>query len=130
MNKVTLIGRLSKDPEMRYTESGKAICSFSLAVNRKWGRDNDGPTADFIPCVAWEKLAEIIGHNLAKGSQVAIEGRIQIRSYDAKDGSKRYATEVVVQEVEFIGPKPANAPSAPGAIPGKAVSDDDMQIPF
>ena len=130
MNKVTLIGRLSKDPEMRYTESGKAICSFSLAVNRKWGRDNDGPTADFIPCVAWEKLAEITGHNLTKGSQVALEGRIQVRSYDAKDGSKRYVTEVIAQEVEFIGPKPANAPSAPSAIPGKAVSDDDMQIPF
>lgn len=124
MNKVILIARLAKDPEMRYTESGKAICSFSLAVNRKWGRDNDGPTADFIPCVVWDKLAEIAGNNLIKGSQVAIEGRIQVRSYDAKDGSKRYVTEVVINELEFIGPKPEKN----SGISGRPAPADD--IPF
>lgn len=119
---------MAKDPEMRYTESGKAIASFNLAVNRKFGKDAQGPTADFIPIVAWDKLAEIAGNNLVKGSQVVIEGRMQIRSYEGKDGSKRYVTEVVANEIEFMGSKPANAPSAPGAIPGKPV-DDDM-IPF
>lgn len=123
MNKVTLTGRLARDPEMRYTTTGKAICTFTLAVNRR--KDKDGKqTADFIPCQAWEPLAEIIGNNTVKGSPILVEGRMQVRSYDAQDGSKRYVTEVVVNEMEFMGNKPANAgnnaQNNPGGFGGQA----------
>ena len=96
MNKVILAGRLTRDPEVRYTQSGKAVASFTLAVDRRFGRRNaeanGQPTADFIPIVVWERLAEVCGNNLIKGSQVLVEGRMQVRSYDAQDGSKRYVT--------------------------------------
>ena len=92
MNKVILAGRLTKDPEVRYTQTGVAVASFTLAVNRRFSKEK---VADFIPIVVWDKIAEIVGNNLVKGSQVLIEGRIQIRSYDAQDGSKRYVTEVI-----------------------------------
>ena len=107
MNKVILAGQLAKDPEIRYTQSGKAVGMFTLAVARRFGRNenNNQPTADFIPIVVWEKLAEICGNNLVKGSQIALEGRMQVRSYEAQDGSKRYVTEVVANEVEFMGSK-------------------------
>ena len=106
MNKVILVGRLTKDPEVRYTQSNIAVCTFTLAVDRRYAkRDaNDGrPTADFIPIVCWRKLAETCGNNLAKGRQVCVEGAMQVRSYDAQDGSKRYITEVVADVVEFLG---------------------------
>ena len=148
MNKVILAGRLARDPELRYTTSGKAVASFSLAVNRRFGRNagDQQQTADFIPIIAWEKLAEICGNNLIKGSQVLVEGRMQVRSYEAQDGSKRYVTEVVANEIEFMGskqqrdpnangggfaPSPAAAPAeaAPmGGFGGSPVPDDD--IPF
>ena len=110
MNKVILIGRLARDPEIRYTQSGKAVASFVLAVNRQFGRAENGnqPQADFIPIIAWEKLAEICGNNIRKGSQISVEGRMQVRSYDAQDGTKRYATEVVAKEIEFLGKKSDN----------------------
>ena len=141
MNKVILAGRLARDPEMRYTTSGKAVASFSLAVNRRFNRNagDQQQTADFIPIVAWEKLAEICGNNLIKGSQILVEGRMQIRSYEAQDGSKRYVTEVVANEIEFMGSKqqrenttggsfaPAD-PAPAGGFGGSPVSDDD--IPF
>ena len=101
MNKWFGIGRLAQDPEVRYTQSGKAVASFNLAVNRYGQKDS----ADFIPIVAWEKLAEVIGNNLKKGSQVLVEGRMQVRSYETQDGQKRRATEVIVQTVEFLGSK-------------------------
>ena len=101
MNKVILVGRLAQEPEVRYTQSGKAVASFNLAVNRYGQKDS----ADFIPIVAWEKLAEVIGNNLKKGSQVLVEGRMQVRSYETQDGQKRRATEVIVQTVEFLGSK-------------------------
>ena len=129
MNKVVISGRLAKDPEMRYTTSGKAIASFNLAVNRRRSA-NDQQTADFIPIVAWEKLAEICGNNLIKGSQILVEGRMQVRSYEGQDGTKRYVTEVVANEIEFMGPKPNRLPdeSSDGGFGGKTVNDDD--IPF
>lgn len=108
MNKVILTGRLTRDPEVRYTQSGIAVCTFTLAVDRRYAkRDaNDGrPTADFIPIVCWRKLAEICGNNLAKGRQVCVEGAMQVRTYDAQDGSKRYMTEVIADVVEFLGSK-------------------------
>ena len=101
MNKVILVGRLAQDPEVRYTQSGKAVASFTLAVNRFGGGQGQN-NADFIPVVAWEKLAETCGNNLTKGQRVLVEGRLQIRSYEANDGQKRRIAEVVAQQVEFL----------------------------
>ena len=101
MNEVILVGRLAKDPEVRYTQNGKAVASFNLAVNRIV-RKGQHQEADFIPIVAWEKLAEICGNNLTKGQRVLIEGRLQIRSYEANDGQKRRVAEVIAQNMEFL----------------------------
>ena len=110
MNKVLLSGNLARDPEVRYTQSGKAVASFPLAVNRRFGRNNDQqPSADFISIVAWEKTAEFCGNYLTKGSRILVEGRLQARSYDAQDGSKRYVTEVVANDIEFAGSRPQGA---------------------
>ena len=139
MNKVILHGRLARDPELKYTTSGKAVVSFTIAVNRRHSSNNNnqGPTADFIPCIAWEKLADIVANNLIKGSEVLVEGRMQVRNYNAQDGSKRYVTEVILTEVEFCGSKPNNGGGAPaggnsqndlGSFGGTPVPDDD--IPF
>lgn len=106
MNKVILAGRLVRDPELRYTQTGKAVASFTLAVNRRFSHNNEQQTADFIPIIVWDKLAEVCSKHLFKGSQVLIEGRMQVRNYEAQDGSKRYVTEVIAQELEFMGTKP------------------------
>ncbi|MDR7868964.1 MAG: single-stranded DNA-binding protein [Sporomusaceae bacterium] len=100
MNKVILVGRLAQDPEVRYTQSGKAVASFTIAVNRFSGGGQK--EADFIPIVAWEKLAETCGNNLTKGQRVLVEGRLQIRSYETNDGQKRRVAEVVAQNIEFL----------------------------
>ena len=109
MNKVILVGRLAQDPEVRYTQGGKAVASFNLAVNRFGGGSAQKESADFIPIVAWEKLAEICGNNLTTGSQILVEGRLQIRSYETQDGQKRRVSEVVAQSIEFLGSKRAAA---------------------
>ena len=103
MNKVILVGRLTKDPEMRTTASGVNSTTFTLAVNRNFTNQNGEREADFLNCVAWRKLAETISKFCTKGSQVAVEGRIQTRSYDAQDGSKRYVTEIMVDNIDFLG---------------------------
>ena len=108
MNKVVLIGRLTKDPELRFTPgTGTAVTTLTLAVDR-YNTKTGQKEADFIPIVIWGKQAESTANHLVKGSQVAISGRIQTRSYDAKDGSKRYVTEVVADVtggVQFVGGK-------------------------
>ena len=104
MNKVFLIGNLSKDPELRTTNSGKSVCTFSIAVNRR--KDKDGnSTADFFSIVAWRQLAELCGKYLAKGRKVSVVGELQNRSYEANDGTKRHVTEIVANEIEFLTPK-------------------------
>ncbi len=105
MNKVFLIGRLTRDPELRYTGSNTAVASFSLAVNRNFTNQAGEREADFINIVVWRKQAENVKNYLTQGSQVAIDGRIQTRSYDDKEGQKRYVTEVVADNVEFLGTK-------------------------
>ena len=128
MNKVVLIGRLVRDPDVRYTQSGKAVTSFTLAADRRVRKDADAQqTADFIPIVAWDKLAEVCGNYLTKGRRTAVEGRIQVRSYEAKDGSKRYVTEIIAESVEFLGDKGAGNSDAQG-YGGTPVSDE--MIPF
>ena len=132
MNKVILAGRLVRDPELRYTQTGKAVVSFSLAVNRRFNH-NQEQTADFIPIVVWDKLAEVCSKHLFKGSQVLIKGRIQIRSYDAQDGSKRYVTEVIAQELEFMGSKPTALESKPLSPQAQNFGQEfhpDEEIPF
>lgn len=103
MNKVFLIGRLTRDPELRYTGSNVAVASFSLAVNRNYTSQSGEREADFINIVVWRKQAENVKNYLTQGSQVAIDGRIQTRSYDGEDGKRRYVTEVVADNVEFLG---------------------------
>lgn len=102
MNRIVLIGRLTKDPELRYTQSGTAVCNFTLAVNRAYVRDGE-QEADFVPCQVWGKSAENCAKYLAKGRQAAVDGRLQIRSYEDKEGTRRWVTEVVAERVEFLG---------------------------
>ena len=108
INRVVLVGRLTKDPELRYTQSNVGVTTFTLAVNRNYvGKDEI--KADFIPCVAWNrgkyKLAENCGKYLNKGSLVGLEGSIQTRNYEASDGTKRYITEIICDSVKFLDPK-------------------------
>lgn len=98
LNRVILIGRLTRDPELRYTPNGTAVASFTIAVNRKFNRNE----ADFIPVVVWNKLAEHCANYLGKGRLVALEGRIQVRSYDTQEGQKRWVTEVIGDDVKFL----------------------------
>jgi single-strand DNA-binding protein len=99
INSVILIGRLAKDPELRFTASGKAVCQFSIAVNRPFSKTNE---ADFFNIVVWGKVAESCANYLAKGRLVGIEGRLQTRSYENQAGEKKYVTEVVANQVEFL----------------------------
>ena len=105
MNAITLLGRLTKNPEARYTSTGKAVTLFTLAVNRPYTNADGQREADFINCQAWGKTAEVVGNHVSKGDRLLVEGRLQIRSYTDKEGVKRYATEVVVNRVEFIEQK-------------------------
>lgn len=102
MNRITLIGRLVRDPELKYTPAGIAVTRFTLAVDRDYVGQDGKREADFIDCVVWRKLAEVVANNLRKGRLTAVEGRLQIRSYEAKDGSKRKAAEVVADYVQFL----------------------------
>ncbi len=116
MNQVTLIGRLTKDPELKYTQSGKAFCKFNIAVTREFNRDE----ADFIGCVAWDKRAETIAEYLRKGKRIAIQGRLSVRSYD-QNGETRWITEVIVDKFDFID---SNSQST-----GQSYSKQDSAIP-
>ena len=102
MNKVILMGRLTRDPEMRQTPQGVSVASFSIAVNRRFAKEGQ-QQADFINCVAWRQQAEFICKYFQKGSMIAVTGSIQTRSWDGQDGKKQYATDVVVDEVYFTG---------------------------
>lgn len=102
MNKIILVGRLTKDPELRYTQSGTAAASFTLAVNRRFTNQNGEREADFINCVAWQKAAEFVANYFKKGQQMALEGRLQVRSYEGNDGQRRWVTEVVAEQIEFV----------------------------
>ena len=109
MNKVILMGRLTRDPEVRYTTTNNTlVASFSLAVNRRFTREGDAQTADFINITAWSKTGEFVSKYFKKGQQVAVVGRIQTRSWDDAQGQKRYATDVVAEEVYFADSKKSN----------------------
>lgn len=102
MNKVILIGNLTKAPELRTTSAGVSVCNFTVAVNRRVANAQGVREADFIPVVAWRQLAELCARYLDKGRKCAVVGQIQTRTYEAQDGTKRYVTEVLADEVEFV----------------------------
>ncbi len=112
MNKVFLIGRLVRDPELRYTSSNIAVATFSLAVNRPFADQSGERGTDFINIVVWRKQAENVKNYLNQGSQVAIDGRIQTRSYDDQNGNKRYVTEVIADNVQFLDSRSASSNSS------------------
>ncbi|MDF2635409.1 MAG: single-strand binding protein [Pelosinus sp.] len=136
MNKVIIVGRLTRDPDIRYTQTGKAVASFSVAVDSGYG---DKKRADFIPVIVWDKLAEVCGNNLTKGRRVLVEGRLQIRDYE-KDGQKRRAADVVAQNIEFLDTKQTvsggSTTASPAKTPGYDVSSfgtevfPEEEIPF
>lgn len=136
MNHVSLIGRLTRDPEMRYTTNGTPVTSFTLAVNRPFTNQEGERTADFINIVTWQKLAELCGTHLRKGRLTAVEGRLQTRSYDNQEGRRVYVTEVVAERVHFLdkaegAPKNDRDPFAdPFAGPGTPTHISDEDLPF
>ena len=138
MNKVILMGRLTRDPEVRYTqgENATAVARYSLAVDRRFRREGE-PTADFINCVAFGRSAEFAERYLRQGTKIAVTGRIQTGSYTNKDGAKVYTTDVVVEEQEFAESKGAGNTAAPGnnyqaspaPSPSANIGDGFMNIP-
>ena len=135
MNAVVMIGRLVADPELRYTGSGKAVATMNIAVDRAFKGPDGQKQTDFFAVVAWGKIAENCANYLSKGRLVGIRGSIQNRSYDAQDGSKRYVTEIVADEVQFLEKAQSAAPEAaafsaktPGDAGYTEFKDDD--VPF
>ena len=136
MNKVVLMGRLVRDPEVRYSQSdvGTAVARYTLAVDRRFKRQGDEQTADFINCVSFGKTAEFVEKYLKQGTKIAGCGRIQTGSYTNKDGQKVYTTDIVMEEVEFAESKNASAGqtnynTAPVPQPSQAINDGFMNIP-
>ena len=123
MNKVFLLGNLGKDPEIRTTQSGKMVTSFSLGVQEGFG---DRKTTSWHNIVCWEKLAESAGNYLDKGSKVLVEGKIISRSYEGKDGQKRYVTEIVASHLEFLSKKAVQPPAADASQFGKDIPEDEL----
>ena len=106
MNKAILIGRLTRDPELRYTTSNRAVCQFDLAINRPFiNQETNQKEADFLRIILWDKQAENTAKYIHKGSQVAVEGRIQTRNYDNSEGKKVYVTEIVANNIQFLDSK-------------------------
>lgn len=137
MNRIILLGRLTKDPEVRYTQSGKVVCQFTIAVDRPFTGQDGKKEADFIPVILFGKQAETAGNSLGKGHRVLVEGRLQIRSYDGKDGQKRWVSEVIADRFEYIERKadiqqPPAQQAAQQAAPaqGGFASDMGTQLPF
>ena len=134
MNRWTGLGRLTKDIELRYSQSNKAFCSFSLAVARRFKQDNQ-PDCDFISCKAFGKTAEFMGKYMSKGQQIAIEGRIQTGSYEKNDGTRVYTTDIMVDQVYFADSKRGNNTSS-SKTPSDANDsgffnpDPDEDLPF
>ena len=139
MNKVFLIGNLTRDPELSETNSGVSLCRFSIAVNRNYGSADGERKTDFFNIVAWRGLAETVSRYAKKGNKVAVSGSIELRNYEDSQGVKRTGVDIVAQDVEFLTPKGSNSDSgfsdaAPAPTERKRASlqafDDDSDIPF
>ena len=132
LNYCVLMGRLVRDPELRRTDAGKAVASFTIAVDN-YGKDNG---ASFIPCVAWDKTGEFIDNYFLKGSQIAVEGRMKSRQYETKDGKKQSVVELVVSQAHFCGKKEEKSDGYSGGEPAykqnsfTPLSGDDDELPF
>ena len=127
MNKVILIGRLTKDVEMRQTPNGVSLARFSIAVTRRFKNSNGEYDADFINCIAWRKTGEFIARYFQKGSMMAVVGSIQTRSWDGNDGKKQYATEVIVDEAYFTGSKSENSTGSNTDLSDSSIDDLNSQ---
>ena len=130
LNRVILIGRLTKDPELKYTPSGAAVASFTLAVDRFRTNAQGEKETDFIPIVVWQKQAENVANYLGKGSLAAVDGRLQVRTYEAKDGQRRWVTEVVADTVRFLDKKGEGKGPGHDNAAGNEVGFTDEDIPF
>ena len=149
MNKVVLVGNLTRDPEYRTTANGTTVCTFTVAVTRRFANQQGVRESDFINCVAWRQTADFVHRFFTKGRKIGVVGSIQTRTYDAQDGTKRYVTEVVCDEAEFVdskpqgdganqsynqgyapAPKTAPAPQNDFAGQGFTQVEDDDQLPF
>jgi single-strand DNA-binding protein len=144
LNHIVIMGRLTRDVELRRTASGTAVASFTLAVDRDYtGKDNNEKETDFIDCVAWRGTGEFVSRNFTKGRMACVSGRLQMRDWTDKDGNKRRNAEILVDNVYFADSKPAaqNASNSPTAAPAVAyatapasnfamIDDDDAELPF
>ena len=140
MNKIFLIGNLTRDPELTETPSGVPVCHFAIAVNRNYSSQDGERQTDFFNCTAWRGQAETIARFTKKGNKVAVTGSVQLRNYEDNQGVKRTAVDIIVQDIEFLTPKSngdsfdevADAPrqSAPRKKPTLQAMDDDSDIPF
>ncbi len=128
MNKVILVGRLTRDPEVKNTQSGRAVATFTLAVDRRYKGKDGKKEADFIPIVFWGKQAELVGQYLSKGSQIGVSGRLQVRNYDAQDGTKRYVTEVIGDELTFLQTGPQSRSNQNSAPPADNIDQNFMGL--
>lgn len=133
MNKVFMIGNMTKDPELSETNSGVAVCRFSIAVNRRRTSAEAEQQTDFFNVTAWRGLAETVSRYCKKGNKIAVTGQIQIRAYEGNDGAKRTSVDVVAEEVEFLSPKSndeARTQGTPKKKPALEPFDDDSDVPF
>ena len=145
MNKVILVGNLTKDPDYRTTPSGVSVCNFSIAVQRRFSNQQGVREADFINCVAWRQQADFVHRFFTKGRKIGVVGSLQTRTYDAQDGSKRYITEIIADNIEFAGSKGADRgtdvadhaaaparpqPMAQAPVAGGFTEVDDDELPF
>lgn len=142
MNKVFLIGNLTRDPELTETASGVAVCHFAIAVNRNYSSQDGERQTDFFNCTAWRSTAETVARYTKKGKKVAVVGSVQLRNYEDNQGVKRTAVDIIVQDVEFLSPRdsgdsfdeiddtPAPRAAAPKRKPVLQAMDDDSDIPF
>ena len=127
LNHITLMGRLTRDPELRYTQSNTPVASFTLAVDRDYGSEKQ---TDFIDCVAWKHTAEFVSKYFSKGSMAVVSGRLQLRDWTDRDGSKRRSAEVVADNIYFGEQKRSNADAAPGNTFTEEYGIDDGDLPF
>lgn len=134
LNRVVLIGRLTKDPELRYTPSGVAVATFTLAVDRNFKNSNGERDTDFIPCVVYRQLAELCSEYLSKGKLASVDGRMQVRSFEGQDSQRRWVTEVIAENVQFLSPKESGGSgqihTSSGENIGHEVNLDGDDIPF
>lgn len=139
MNRVILMGRLARDPELRATGSGVPVCNFTVACDRRYQKQGEERQADFVPCVAWRQQAEFLSKYFAKGHRICLEGSVQTRSWQDDKGERQYATEILVDHIEFAQSKneggysasaPAYPSSAPQAAPAAPTGNVDAFMPI